>query len=105
MTQVKKNNPSSVAADEFDVSEMPIEPAASPALDDEDETEDVPVEQQDIPAPVQVLETPQQRRLMRNKRIAKAEEEQLRRLMRQFPVVMRLVLENLYLKEQLEQIH
>jgi hypothetical protein len=51
-----------------------------------------------------VIETPEQRRLMRQKRIAKAEEEQLRRLMRQFPVVLRLVVENRNLKAQLEQL-
>jgi hypothetical protein len=106
MARAKKENPSAVS-DEFDVAAVAPNPIPAPTFDEEPDEPEESTEVSEIEprtSPIHVIETPEQRRLMRQKRIAKAEEEQLRRLMRQFPVVLRLVVENRNLKAQLEQL-
>lgn len=106
MARAKKENPLA-AADEFDVAATAPIPSPAPTFDEEPDEPEESIEVSEIEpvtSPIHVIETPEQRRLMRQKRIAKAEEEQLRRLMRQFPVVLRLVVENRNLKAQLEQL-
>jgi hypothetical protein len=100
MARVRKSNTPATAGDEFDVSSANPASLPSPAFEDEpDEIEDAEPNPP-IPTPVHIIETPEQRRLMREKRIAKAEQEQLRRLTRQYPIVAKLVLENERLKKQ-----
>jgi hypothetical protein len=101
MARTKKTQsaPPAEAKDEFDVPMPEGIPPLAGTLDHDDDPEP---EQPKEPAKVSLLETPEQRRLMRQKRIAKAETEQLRRLTRQFPVIARLVAENRRLKQHLE---
>ena len=89
-------------ANDFDVPSAPTERSVAPLVED-DKEEDVDQRGPEQKQEGEVGETPEQRRLMREKRIAKAEEEQLRRLMRQFPVIARLVQEHQTLKQQLEK--
>lgn len=90
----------------FDVpttSENPPPPAPAPIEADSDEADDLDETETPPPPQVHTVESPEQRKLMREKRIAKAEEEQLRRLTRQYPVIAKLVFENQSLKQQLEK--
>ena len=106
MARAKKENPLA-ASDEFDVAVIAPKQSPAPTFDDETDEAEKTIEDsqvEPVTSPAPLIETPEQRRLMRQKRIAKAEEEQLRRLMRQFPVVLRLVAENRNLKAQLEQL-
>jgi hypothetical protein len=96
-----KRSKTSDEANDFDVPALPAQVPPTPTVEADDEESDKP--EKEPTAMVSPIETPEQRRRLREKRIAKAEEEQLRRLMRQFPVIARLVQEHQMLKQQLAQ--
>lgn len=97
MARTKKTQPEESA--DFDVP-MPESAPPDPVVLNHEEDEDGADEPEPNPPKSPTKESPEQRRLMRQKRVAKAEQEQLRRLCRQFPVVARLVAENHFLKDR-----